>query len=202
MTTIAEVAKAASTTYGQIRTWCLNGQLAATKQAGHWEIDPASLTSRLERVERLTAFLVAAGGSEWHKATMHRVYFSSFGPQGQTANALEWAGLTFGRHPEGRPHTAFLDGRWITDVGGGLRDAYTAVDAVYVNILEEALHITHQHWASVMTYVDGATGEQGTIDLLARITTAFTEHTGLTLGPLGTRVRGSAAALYTPDSWS
>lgn len=38
----------ANVTVATIRTWCRRGVIAATKQAGRWTIDPASLAHRIE----------------------------------------------------------------------------------------------------------------------------------------------------------
>ncbi|MER6860747.1 MULTISPECIES: helix-turn-helix domain-containing protein [Streptomyces] len=47
MTTTAEAATQANVTIATIRTWCRRGVIAATKQAGRWIIDTASLAHRI-----------------------------------------------------------------------------------------------------------------------------------------------------------
>lgn len=77
----------ARVTVATIRTWCRNGVVAATKQAGRWVIDTASLAHRIAigtlktaRPTRPVAFtietLTAIGGSRWTKNGMDRIYFN------------------------------------------------------------------------------------------------------------------------------
>jgi hypothetical protein len=47
MTTTTAAATQAGVTVATIRTWCRRGVIAATKQAGRWVIDTASLTARI-----------------------------------------------------------------------------------------------------------------------------------------------------------
>lgn len=47
MNTTAAAAQA-NVTVATIRNWCRKGVIAATKQAGRWTIDPASLAHRIE----------------------------------------------------------------------------------------------------------------------------------------------------------
>ncbi|MFF1547174.1 helix-turn-helix domain-containing protein [Streptomyces sp. NPDC058291] len=54
----------AGVTADTIRTWCRRGVITATKQAGRWTIDPASLARRIEighRKDRMTTYRIEQG---------------------------------------------------------------------------------------------------------------------------------------------
>ncbi|WP_330479946.1 helix-turn-helix domain-containing protein (plasmid) [Streptomyces platensis] len=78
----------ANVTVATIRTWCRNGVIAATKQAGRWIIDTASLARRitigaLKRPARKTIAwtvetMTAIGGNRWQRNGMDRVYFNNW----------------------------------------------------------------------------------------------------------------------------
>src|SRR5690606_14304068 len=87
--TTADAAELAHVTTATVRAWCRMGAVRATKQAGRWVIDRASLLRRIalgtrhtrkerKRTVQLTVEnLVAVGGREWKRGDKHRVYFNN-----------------------------------------------------------------------------------------------------------------------------
>ncbi|MGW3383314.1 helix-turn-helix domain-containing protein [Streptomyces albogriseolus] len=63
----------ANVTAATIRTWCRKGVIAATKQAGRWNIDPASLARRIEIGARMsspsTRYTVTEGTNQYGTTT-------------------------------------------------------------------------------------------------------------------------------------
>ncbi|WP_405611405.1 helix-turn-helix domain-containing protein [Streptomyces sp. NBC_01508] len=77
----------ANVTVATIRDWARRGIIAATKAAGRWVIDTASLAHRIaigamKRPAKPAAFsidnMVAIGGSRWQKNGMDRVYINNW----------------------------------------------------------------------------------------------------------------------------
>lgn len=77
----------AHVTVATIRTWARRGIIAATKVAGRWIIDTASLARRIaigamKRPAKPVAFtvdnLVAIGGNRWQRNGMDRVYINNW----------------------------------------------------------------------------------------------------------------------------
>lgn len=79
----------ANVTVATIRTWCARGIITATKQAGRWTINAASLAHRIAIGALKTArrtkpvawtieTMTAIGGNRWTKAGHDRVYFNSW----------------------------------------------------------------------------------------------------------------------------
>lgn len=77
----------ANVTTDTIRAWCRNGVVAATKTAGRWAIDAASLAHRLaigalkarktpKPIEFTIETLTAIGGNRWTKNGHDRIYFN------------------------------------------------------------------------------------------------------------------------------
>lgn len=88
MNTTAAAAQA-NVTAATIRTWCIRGVVTATKEAGRWVINAASLAHRIAigalkamRKTKATAWTVktmtAVGGRMWEKNGMRRVYFNNW----------------------------------------------------------------------------------------------------------------------------
>lgn len=62
----------AGVTVATIRTWCRKGVITATKQAGRWIIDPASLNRRIEIGARRRMTDPTHGIAEHHLHTIRR----------------------------------------------------------------------------------------------------------------------------------
>lgn len=60
MTTTAQAAQQASVTVATVRTWCRKGAVTATKNAGAWVIDEASLRHRIALGRNTAAKQLAA----------------------------------------------------------------------------------------------------------------------------------------------
>ncbi|MCX4606791.1 helix-turn-helix domain-containing protein [Streptomyces anulatus] len=79
-------AQTANVTPATIRTWARRGVIAATKTAGRWIIDTASLARRIEigarRLVRKVVYsvetMVAIGGNRWQRNGMDRVYINDW----------------------------------------------------------------------------------------------------------------------------
>ncbi|MFD0405636.1 hypothetical protein [Kitasatospora sp. NPDC127116] len=90
MTTITTInaATQAGVTVDTIRAWCRTGVVTATKRAGRWIIDTASLAYRIKlpallrrtpKPTTLTAdVIVALGGRRWQKNGMDRIYINDW----------------------------------------------------------------------------------------------------------------------------
>lgn len=80
----------AHVTIATVRTWCRTGVVTATKRAGRWAIDAASLARRIAIATMKTArrapkpiawtveTLTAIGGRLWERNGMSRVYFNNW----------------------------------------------------------------------------------------------------------------------------
>ncbi|MEU1071958.1 MULTISPECIES: hypothetical protein [unclassified Streptomyces] len=80
----------AHVTAATVRTWCRIGAIAATKKAGRWVIDSASLARRIAIGAMRTAkkaakkviysieTMTAIGGRRWQKNGMDRVYINDW----------------------------------------------------------------------------------------------------------------------------
>ncbi|MCF0086667.1 MULTISPECIES: helix-turn-helix domain-containing protein [unclassified Streptomyces] len=119
----------ARVTVATIRTWCRNGVVTATKQAGRWIIDSASLAARiaigaLKRPARKIAYTIdtmtAIGGRRWQKNGLDRVYLNDF---------ASVPGLELDTYKSGSISYAALDGEKVSNAEGGR--LATAVDKVY-----------------------------------------------------------------------
>ncbi|WP_333757977.1 hypothetical protein [Streptomyces sp. ISBFB 2968] len=75
----------ANVTVATIRTWCRKGVVAATKQAGRWIIDTASLTRRIEigaRMSRSTTRYTVTEGANQYGTTTYAVTRTDGTPAG------------------------------------------------------------------------------------------------------------------------
>ncbi|MGW8702309.1 hypothetical protein ACWGOK_36210 [Streptomyces eurythermus] len=130
----------AGVTTDTIRTWCRNGVVVATKAAGRWVIDTASLTARIaigamkrgiRKTARYTAeTMTAIGGRRWQKNGMDRVYLNDFEIV---------PGLELDHYKSGSISGAWLDGEKISHAEGGRLG--TAVDKVYFDAADGKVHI-------------------------------------------------------------
>ncbi|MGQ4513678.1 hypothetical protein [Streptomyces sp. DW26H14] len=133
-------ANEANVTVATIRTWCRLGAVAATKQAGRWIIDAASLANRIaigaikRPAVKVIAFTVdtmtAIGGRRWQKNGMDRVYLNAF----ETVPGLE-----LDHYKSGHISGATLDGENISNAEGSR--LATAVDKVYFDAADGEVHI-------------------------------------------------------------
>ncbi|MFJ3839498.1 hypothetical protein ACIPY6_28880 [Streptomyces sp. NPDC090054] len=105
----------AHVTVATIRTWARRGVIAATKAAGRWVINAASLARRIaigamKRPARpLTVTidtLLAVGGNRWQRGGMDRIYFS---------NPAELAGLETSHYKSGNIAGATWQGESISN---------------------------------------------------------------------------------------
>lgn len=107
----------AQVTVATIRLWARRGVIAATKTAGRWIIDTASLARRIaigaRRLARkakalvITAdHVVALGGSRWQRNGMDRVYINHW---------ATLAGLETSRYNTGNIAGATFDGELISN---------------------------------------------------------------------------------------
>lgn len=131
----------AHVTVATIRTWCRNGVVAATKQAGRWIIDTASLATRIAigKMKRptkpvtLTAeALVAIGGRRWQKNGMDRVYINDW---------AEFAGLDVDYYKSGNVCGATFQGRSIAN--GRVAGITSAIEKVWFDAADGQLHARH-----------------------------------------------------------
>lgn len=75
----------ANVTVATIRTWCRNGVITATKQAGRWTIDTASLARRIEigaRMNRPTTRYTVTEGTNQYGTTTYAVTRTDGTPAG------------------------------------------------------------------------------------------------------------------------
>jgi hypothetical protein len=133
MNTTAAATEAHVTT-ATIRSWCRRGVIAATKQAGRWIIDTASLAARIaigkmKRPARPVAItpeaLIAIGGRRWTKNGHDRIYINDW---------AEFAGLETSHYNTGNVSSASFQGRSIANgrVGGILN----AISSIYFDVAE------------------------------------------------------------------
>lgn len=143
-TTAAQIAKV---TVATIRNWCRIGAVAATKTAGKWDIDAASLGRRNRIAKDIAAArkarrdariilsvdtLTAIGGSRWTKAGKDRVYINDWA-------AL--AGLEYTTYGTGNISSATYQGEDIANRQAGL--ALGAIDKVWFDTADGQLHVRY-----------------------------------------------------------
>lgn len=128
----------ANVTVATIRNWCRNGVITATKQAGRWIIDAASLAARItigamKRPARPIVFtvenLTAIGGRRWQKNGMDRVYINDW---------PAFAGIETHRYKSGNISWAAYQGAGISN-----SQAYKllgSLDKVWYDAADGKLH--------------------------------------------------------------
>lgn len=130
----------AQVTVDTIRTWCRSGVIAATKTAGRWVIDTASLAHRVAigamRAVRRTKKVVfsvvtmtAIGGRRWQKNGMDRVYLNDW---------AELAGIETSHYGTGNIASASYQGETISN-----SQAYKllgSIDKVWFDAADGKLH--------------------------------------------------------------
>jgi hypothetical protein len=157
----------AKVTVATIRNWARRGIIAATKTAGRWVIDAASLARRIEigarRAARkakkvvLTADNIKAiGGNEWIRGSYHRIYLNDW---------HQYAGIEITRYNTGNISSASLGGRSIAN--GRAYGLLDAVSKVYFDVTDGHLYVQH-HGADAyeIRYLNG---ERNYVNLIARI---------------------------------
>ncbi|WP_030506388.1 helix-turn-helix domain-containing protein [Microbispora rosea] len=127
MTTLTATiaAQQAGVSIATIRTWCRRGAVAATKTAGRWVIEAASLARRIalgiRKPAKLVAFTIdtitAIGGSRWTKGGKDRIYINGW---------TKYLGLEIEHYRSGNISSATLNGESISN-----SEAYRLASAVY-----------------------------------------------------------------------
>jgi hypothetical protein len=165
-TTTAEAATKAGVTVATIRTWCRNGVITATKQAGRWIIDTASLAYRIalpallrpvRKAFTLTAeTMIALGGRRWQKNGKDRIYLNDW---------AQFAGIDVDYYGTGNVAYAAVGGRAIANSRIG--KLLGAICKVWFDAADSKLHITH--WDADAIDVRYLDGERTTINLVAQL---------------------------------
>ena len=115
----------AKVTVATIRTWCRIGAVAATKQAGRWVIETASLAYRISLSARRAArkviysveTMTAIGGNRWTRGDKDRIYLNDW---------TRYLGLEIDHYKSGNISYATLNGSKISN-----SEAYRLGGAVY-----------------------------------------------------------------------
>ncbi|MFB7222420.1 hypothetical protein [Streptomyces sp. NPDC056227] len=167
MNTTTAAATKANVTVATIRGWARNGVITATKVAGRWVIDTASLAHRIaigarrlarkaKNVVLTVANIKAIGGNEWIRGSYHRVYLNDW---------TEFAGIEVSRYNTGNISSASIGGRGIAN--GRAHDLLGTVSKVYFDATDGHLYVEH-HGARAyeIRYLDG---DRDTLNLVARI---------------------------------
>lgn len=134
-----EAATTAKVTVATIRTWCRRGVIAATKTAGKWVIDTASLAHRItigqlkRPAKKALAWTVetmtAIGGNRWQRNGMDRVYIN---------NWARFAGIKTSYYNSGNISSASYQGERISN-----SQAYKllgSIDKVWFDAADGKLH--------------------------------------------------------------
>lgn len=156
----------AHVTVATIRTWCRNGVIAATKTAGRWVIDTASLAHRIaigalkrpaKAAIRFTVdTMTAIGGRHWQKNGMDRVYLNDW---------PEFAGIKTSRYNTGNIASASYQGEGISNSQG--YKILGSIDKVWFDASDGKLHCRYGYdesrvatreevWAAVVKGVRAA----------------------------------------------
>lgn len=153
-------AKTAKVTVATIRDWARRGIIAATKTAGRWIIDTASLARRIaigamKRPARPIVYsieaMVAIGGNRWQRNGMDRIYFN---------NWAAFAGIETTRYNTGNISSASYQGAGVSN-----SQAYKllgSIDKVWFDAADGKLHGRYGYdesrvasreevWSSVVT---------------------------------------------------
>lgn len=144
MNTTAAATEARVTT-ATIRTWCRRGVIAATKTAGKWVIDVASLARRIAIGTRKAAtkaktFALTAdhciklGGRRWQRGSMDRIYFSHWS---------EHAGLELIHYNSGGICAATWQGQSISNAQAG--KILDSIHKFYFDVADGKLYARFGH---------------------------------------------------------
>lgn len=155
-------ARTADVTVATIRLWARRGIVAATKTAGRWDIDAASLARRIAigrrtfKLDRRAA--LALGGREWQTDRHHRIYFN------------EWLSHADGIHltgsSTGQGGAFVIDGDAVSN--SRLPRFRRTVRKVYLDLTQDAIVVEHDGTAEAIDvrFIDG---RRRYIDLADRI---------------------------------
>ncbi|MFF5445515.1 hypothetical protein [Streptomyces sp. NPDC012888] len=127
----------AKVTIATIRTWCRIGAVAATKAAGKWIIDAASLARRIaigaRKARKAIAYtvetLTAVGGNRWQRNGMDRIYFN---------NPAQLAGLELHHYKTGNIAGAYWQGELISNSQG--YKLATCIDKLWFDTVDGQFH--------------------------------------------------------------
>jgi hypothetical protein len=145
----------ANVTVATIRTWCRRSVVAATKTAGRWVIDTASLAHRIAigtmkttaRKPRPVIFSVetmtAIGGSRWQKNGMDRVYINDW---------PAFAGLETSHYNTGNISSASWQGEVISNSQAG--KLLGSIDKVWFDASDGRLHCRYGYGKSNIATCD------------------------------------------------
>lgn len=188
--TVYEAADKACVPSQAVQAWCRTGTVAAIKidtgrkvPKAMWDIDAASPDAHLARIDRICNAFIAIGGKEWkrRKGDSARGYKNV--RQIWLAEELieDWCGLRIEWLSRTSVPQAWLDGRKFTCLDGSVGAVRLAVLGVHLDAADLNIHIGDLTDHPV-TVVWSDTGEQETVDMLARVAAAITERTGLYCG--------------------
>lgn len=131
----------AHVTTATIRTWCRNGVITATKAAGRWIVDAASLARRIAigamRTHKPAArpvvytvdTMTAIGGNRWTKNGMDRVYLNDW---------TRFAGLEVETYNSGNVRYAEYQGERVSNSQARLLAG--SIDKVWFDAADGRLH--------------------------------------------------------------
>lgn len=149
-TNTTNAAVQAGVTVATIRTWCRTGAVAATKQAGRWIIDTASLAYRinlpslLRKAKKAVVLsvetLVAIGGNRWQRGNHNRVYLN---------NWATLAGLETSLYGTGNIASASYQGKGISNSQAS--KILGAMSKVWFDAADGKIHGTYGHGNPRMT---------------------------------------------------
>jgi hypothetical protein len=131
-------ADTAKVTVATIRDWARRGVIAATKTAGRWVIDSASLARRIaigamkrpaRRVIYSIETMLAIGGNRWQRNGMDRVYINDW---------AAFAGIETTRYNTGSISSASYQGEGISNSQAG--KLLGSIDKVWFDAATGKLH--------------------------------------------------------------
>jgi hypothetical protein len=157
----------ANVTTDTIRTWCRIGAVAATKQAGRWIIDTASLAARIaigamktRKAPKPVVYsidtITAIGGRRWQKNGMDRVYINDW---------EQFAGVEVTRYGTSNISGASIGGRPIANGRAG--QVLNSVSKVYFDTADNQVHV--QHYDAHRFEIRYLDGERDTVNLVQNI---------------------------------
>jgi hypothetical protein len=155
----------AHVTIATIRSWARRGVIAATKKAGRWSIDAASLAHRIaiaalkaarrtpKQIVLTVENLIAIGGRRWQKNGMDRIYFNGW---------QDFAGVEVTHYKSGNISSASIGGRGIAN--GRAYNLAGAISKVYFDAADGRLHA--QHYGAREYEIRYLNGDRDYLDLV------------------------------------
>lgn len=167
-TTTAAAALEAQVTVDTIRAWARRGVIAATKHAGRWAIDTASLAHRIaiaamkagrkaKKVAFSTETMTAIGGNRWQRNGMDRVYLNDW---------TRFIGLQVTSYKSGNISSAAIAGGAIAN--GRVHGILGAISKVYFDAADGLLHF--QHRGADSFEIRYLSGDRDRLDLIEMVT--------------------------------